>query len=227
MIKPAAREPETSHMTSVAAYAAHWRREARPRPALELAGKRSRPVVAATRWLTIVGLSAYSAHSLLGAGGHSVDALFETWVFNALLCAAVALCLLRALCSPRERIAWTVLGAGLGCWALGEIVFTVDPGQVTAASFPSTSDVLWLTFYPASFIALGILVRARTRHFYPSLWLDGAIGALALAALACEFILPPMVGYRKIDNPRRLGRTPSTPRVAERSDGVLDDGNLV
>src|SRR6476659_3242671 len=102
-------------MTSVAAYAAHRRREqreARPRPVLELAGKRTRPVVAATRWLTIVGLCAYSAHSLLGAGA--------------------ALCLLRALCSPRERIAWTVLGAGLGCWALGEIVFTVDPGQVTA-----------------------------------------------------------------------------------------------
>jgi two-component system, cell cycle response regulator len=183
-------------MTSVAAYAAHRRREqreARPRPALELAGKRSRPVVAVTRWLTIVGLCAYSAHSLLGAGGHSVDALFETWVFNALLCAGAALCLLRALCSPRERIAWTVLGAGLGCWALGEIVFTVDPGQVTAGSFPATSDVLWLTFYPASFIALGILVRARARHFYPSLWLDGAVGALALAALACEFILPPLL----------------------------------
>ena len=183
-------------MTSVAAYAAHRRREqreARPRPALELVGKRSRPVVAATRWLAIVGLCAYSVHSLLGTGGQGVDALFDTWVFNALLCAGAALCLLRALCSPLERIAWTVLGAGLGCWALGEIVFTVDPGQVTASSFPSTSDVLWLTFYPASFIALGILVRARTRHFYPSLWLDGAIGALALAALACEFILPPMV----------------------------------
>ena len=63
-------------MTSVAAYAANWRCEqgqARPRPALELAGKRSRAVVAATRRLTIVGLCAYSVHSLLGTGGHGVE----------------------------------------------------------------------------------------------------------------------------------------------------------
>ena len=59
--------------------------------------------------------------------------------------------------------------------------------------FPAPSDYLWLVFYPASFITLGLLVRARVRVFYPSLWLDGVVGALALAAVASQFVLPPIV----------------------------------
>jgi two-component system cell cycle response regulator len=183
-------------MTSIAAYTAQWRREQRQAPkrtAFAPAARRGRPLLAAARWLAVAGLLAYSAHSLLGACGHGLDGFFENWVFNALLCAGATMCLARAVCSPLERPAWAALGVGLGCWALGEILYTIDPGQVTTGSFPTTSDVLWLTFYPASFIALGVLVRARARDFYPSLWLDGAVGATALAALACEFILPPIV----------------------------------
>jgi hypothetical protein len=84
------------------------------------------------------------------------------------------------------------MGVGLGCWAAGEVVYTLDPGQF-AGGFPATSDFLWLVFYPAAFLTLGLLVRARVRQFYPSLWLDGVVGALALAALAWEFVLPAIV----------------------------------
>ncbi len=37
------------------------------------------------------------------------------------------------------------------------------------------------------------MVRARVRHFYPSLWLDGVVGALAVAALASQFLLPSII----------------------------------
>ena len=74
------------------------------------------------------------------------------------------------------------MGAGLFCWALGEVIFTLDPAEITAGSFPGVSDYLWLTFYPAAFLTLGLLVRARVREFYPSLWLDGLLGALAVGA---------------------------------------------
>jgi two-component system cell cycle response regulator len=145
------------------------------------------------RGVAVIGLLAYAAHSLAGLGGRSLDGLFENWVFNGLLCAGAALCVLRAACSRSERAAWSALGTGLGCWAIGEILFTLDPGQVTRGSFPGTSDFLWLAFYPASFLTLGLLVRARVRQFYPSLWLDGAVGALAVGALASQFILPPII----------------------------------
>src|SRR5207253_5664376 len=45
----------------------------------------------------------------------------------------------------------------------------------------------------AAFLTLGLLVRARVRQFYPSLWLDGVVGALAVAAVASQFVLPTIV----------------------------------
>jgi two-component system, cell cycle response regulator len=145
------------------------------------------------RGIAVLGLCAFAAHSLLGLGGSGMDRFFEDWVFNGLLFAGAALCLLRAVLAKLERGAWSAMGVGLCCWALGEVIFTLDPSQVTASSFPGTSDFLWLVFYPAAFLTLGLLVRARVRHFYPSLWLDGLVGALALGALACEFVLPPIL----------------------------------
>ncbi len=162
---------------------------------------RPQPVVTESRELVVRVLSAvavlalccYAAHSMLGLGGRSLDGLFENWVFNALFFAGAALCLLRAVWCSHERGAWIAMGVGLGCWALGEVLFTLDPGLVTADSFPSTPDFLWLAFYPAAFATLGLLIRARVRQFYSSLWLDGLLGALALGALACQFLLPPIV----------------------------------
>ncbi len=109
-------------------------------------------------------------------------------------CSRGPLCASRAHgCTSAERGAWCSLGVGLFCWAIGEVIFTLDQSQVTAGPFPSTSDFFWLIFYPAAFLTLGLLVRARVRHFYPSLWLDGVIGALAVAALASEFLLPSII----------------------------------
>jgi two-component system, cell cycle response regulator len=155
----------------------------------------SRPLaVRVLRAVAVFGLCAYAAHSVVGLGGHGLDGFFEDWVFNGLLFASAALCLSRAAWSRSERGAWTALGVGLGCWALGEVVFTLDPGQITSAPFPGTSDFLWLVFYPASFLTLGLLVRARVREFYPSLWLDGFVGAVTVAALVSQFVLPSIVG---------------------------------
>jgi diguanylate cyclase (GGDEF)-like protein len=162
---------------------------AAPRPTLSPARG---VAVRALKSVALAGLAAYAAHSLLNLGGHRLDGLFENWVFNGLLCAGAVLCLLRAAWSGLERPAWTALGVGLACWTVGEVIFTIDPGQV-AAGFPATSDFFWMVFYPASFLTLGLLVRARVRLFYPSLWLDGAVGAFAVAALACQFVLPPIV----------------------------------
>ncbi len=162
---------------------------------------RPHPVVTESRELvvrvlgaaSVLAVGCYAAHSMLGLGGRSLDGLFENWVFNALFFAGAALCLLRAAWCSYERGAWIAMGLGLGCWALGEVLFTLDPGQVTAGSFPSTPDFLWLAFYPAAFATLGLLVRARVRQFFSSLWLDGLLGALAVGALACQFVLPPIV----------------------------------
>jgi len=157
----------------------------------ELAARRGRNrLVSVLRGVAVLGVCAYAAYSLNGGGGHALEDVFENWIFNGLLFLSAALCLLRAAWLAQERAAWAVLGVGLACWGLGEVVYTLDPAQVTAGTFPGTSDFLWLAFYPAAFLTLGLLVRARVRQFYPSLWLDGLVGALVTAALACQFVLP-------------------------------------
>jgi two-component system, cell cycle response regulator len=151
--------------------------------------------ITALRAVAVLGLAAYAVYSVAFTHSPGLDRVFEDWAFNGLIVAGGLLCALRACWSSMERKAWAVMGVGLGCWAIGEIVFTLDPASVSGAGFPTPSDAFWLVFYPAGFLALGLLVRSRTRQFYPSLWLDGAVGALTVAALAAQFVLPPIVGH--------------------------------
>ncbi|MDQ6915536.1 MAG: GGDEF domain-containing protein, partial [Actinomycetota bacterium] len=157
-----------------------------------LSASRLRPI-GALRVAALAALAAYAAYSVAGFGGASVERFFEDWVYNAVLASAALLCLLRARLVRTERTAWLVLGLGLAAWSAGEVLFTVAPGALGNASFPSVVDGLWLAFYPAAYAALVLLVRARVDRFYASLWLDGIVGALALAALAAAFVFPALV----------------------------------
>jgi two-component system, cell cycle response regulator len=152
----------------------------------------SRRPIKALQLAALVALVAYGAHSAAGVGRGSLDALFEDGIFNAILVAGAALALLRAASERRDRAAWTSMGLGLALWSAGEIISTVNPAMANGA-FPSLCDVLWLAFYPAAFVTLVLLVRSRVREFYPSLWLDGLLGVLTLAAIAAQFVFPPIV----------------------------------
>jgi hypothetical protein len=59
---------------------------------------------------------------------------------------------------------------------------------------PSVSDVLWLAFYPAAYVALVLFVRARVHDFHASVWLDGLVGALAAAALGAALVFGVVAG---------------------------------
>jgi diguanylate cyclase (GGDEF)-like protein len=158
-------------------------------------GPLRRAAITGLHTASVLGLIAYTARAIIApdAGGALGHHLFEDALFNGLLVIGALLCLLRAIWLPHERAAWLTLGAGLGAWATGTILFSVDPTSVTGHGFPALPDVLWIAFYPLAFLALGLLVKARARLFYPSLWLDGLVGALAISALAAQFVLPPIV----------------------------------
>ena len=44
--------------------------------------------------------------------------------------------------------------------------------------------------FPAAYAGIALLVRARVPRFHASLWLDGAIGALAIAAVGAAILYP-------------------------------------
>jgi two-component system cell cycle response regulator len=116
----------------------------------------------------------------------------ELYVYNALIAAAAAFCLARARYVERERAAWLAFGLGLAAWAAGEAAYTLFLDGPVEPGHPNVSDVLWLLFYPATYVGIVLLVRARVHEFRASLWLDGVVGALAMASIGAALVLGPV-----------------------------------
>jgi two-component system, cell cycle response regulator len=140
--------------------------------------------------LSLAGLGAYAAQAAFAVCGVAATGFFEIYVYNALIVAAAGFCLYRAAAVERERGAWLMLGLGLAAWAASEAWYSIFLADDADPPMPSVSDALWLLFYPACYAAIVLLVRERVREFRTSLWLDGLVGALALAAVGAALVLP-------------------------------------
>ena len=149
-----------------------------------------RPIglVRGTQVAAVAGLGAYAAQATIAICGVAADGFFETWVYTGLLLVAAALCLARGATVVKERAAWLILGAGILAWAGGEVYWNVALSGLTEPPIPSGSDCLWLAFFPCCYVAIVLLVRARVREFRASLWLDGIVGALAIAAVGTALV---------------------------------------
>src|SRR4051812_40940263 len=138
-------------------------------------------------------LAAFSVHAVFDVGGHGLDSFFNDWVYNALILAAAASCVVRAVRVPVDRAAWFLLGFGLTAWAAAEIYNTVYLSKLADPPYPSISDALWLTFYPSSYVAFVLLVRRRMRDAQASLWLDGLVAALAVTTVGEVLVFAPVI----------------------------------
>jgi len=102
----------------------------------------------------------------------------------------LAVCAVRiAHASGRERAAWLALTLGLFAYFAGDLYYTIviTPTESTAP-FPSPADAGYLAIYPAAYVALVLLLRARAGRIPSQLWLDGLISALAVAALGAALV---------------------------------------
>jgi two-component system cell cycle response regulator len=133
----------------------------------------------------LVGIAAFAAHTLLGSR-LGFDDLFNRWLYNALILLALAACMLRTVRVRAERGAWLSLSIGVGFWAVAELLF--DFAYHGSPPYPSIADVFYLAFYPACYVALLLLVRARLSEFGRALWLDGAMAAIATSALGAAVL---------------------------------------
>jgi diguanylate cyclase (GGDEF)-like protein len=155
---------------------------------------RLNPAVAAA-WLSALALllAAYAAVILVPIGGSHVQDAFGRWVYDAVVLGAAAAVLARAAHLHGERLAWLSLGTGLLLWALGQTYYSVALYYASPAPFPSPADALFLAFYPATFLALVLLLRSRSARVDSFAWVDGLIGALAVAAVTAALIFPPVL----------------------------------
>jgi two-component system, cell cycle response regulator len=154
---------------------------------------RSRLVAFAALGLLTALLGFYAVVVVGELGGEGLQAAVGRWVYNVVVLGAASIVLWRAARMPAERCAWLALGIGLLLWGLGQAYYSVVLYYAEPAPFPSPSDALFLAFYPASFLALVLLLRARVAHLDPLAWVDALIGALAVGALAAALIFPPVV----------------------------------
>ena len=154
-------------------------------------GSRKTALVATGLLLALLGF--YAAVTLWSLGGAGLQDATGRWVYDAVVLGAALLVLCRAAAVKKERGAWLALGIALLLWALGQTYYSVVLYYASPAPFPSPSDILFLAFYPVSYVALVLLLRSRIAQLEPLAWIDGLIGALAIAGVAAALIFPPVL----------------------------------
>ena len=149
----------------------------------QLTNSAMRTVVRSAGAALVVG-NAGLAVALLDDGLVFSAQWWARWAYPLLSLVAAAMVLLRAGVLPGRRAAWNIVGIGLLCSAIGDVHYSLNRFGEQAGSTASLSDALWLAPYLAFYAGMGLLVRAGTRHFDASMWLDGIAVALAFSALS-------------------------------------------
>ena len=135
---------------------------------------------------------AYAAQVSLILIPRPAAGLYEKAATNLVFLGAAMLCAWRALHTREERAPWACLAAGLGVWGLGDLYFALVLWDLKVIPVPSPADIGYLGLYPFAFAGLVLLYRVRGGAEKRSLWVDGAVGALALAALGSTLLYGPL-----------------------------------
>ena len=115
------------------------------------------------------------------------------WHYEAIEFGAAALCLLRAASDRRERLAWSFVALAIVGTTCGDLYWDIVLAYKSSIPYPSPADAAYLSFYPAAYIGLALLLRARGGRFPASVWLDGAVCALGVAALVGALVFPVVI----------------------------------
>ena len=154
-----------------------------------------RVALVAVRWVwgaAVVALIGTAVQALAGAGGQDVQ-LGLLWTVIVLASAA---CLARAWYETSDRPAWIVLAAGLlGLGSLA-IPYVQDGSTTLAESLP-----VGLVGYPLTLIAWFLLARRRLPGLPRALWLDAAIGGLALGSVVGAAVYLTALGGGDLTDP--------------------------
>ena len=110
------------------------------------------------------------------------------WLYNGVVLAAGVVCIARGVSSSRERAAWVLIGAAVVSWGVGNTIWTFAYVGLSSPPYPSVADAFWLAVYPPVYVALLLLLRSRAGAVRRSVWLDGVIASLAVAAVGTAVV---------------------------------------
>ena len=147
----------------------------------------------------MAGCLAHGLYAVGGVGKPGLSEFFDEWVYTGLVAVATLICLLRAVLVRHERTAWTLIAFGLASWLAGDIVWTFKLSRLEEIPYPSVADALYVAGYPLLYAGIALLARARLRSTDRTVWLDGLIGASAVASVALAFLQPALAGTTEGD----------------------------
>jgi diguanylate cyclase (GGDEF)-like protein len=138
-------------------------------------------------WLMVAGAAIYAA---VGPEP-SIDHVMRDWVPSLVYVVASAIVVLRVIRVREGRGPWIVIAAGMVLYTIGTLVWSLWLQNLAAPPFPSVSNALWLSLYPASYGGLVWLARGERRGAPAGVWLDGIVAGLGIAALGAAVIIGP------------------------------------
>jgi diguanylate cyclase (GGDEF)-like protein/putative nucleotidyltransferase with HDIG domain len=139
--------------------------------------------------LSVLGLAAVALTNGLGVEPPVLSGVWY-WAYNFTEAAALAACVLRAVRSAGyERAAWAAFSAGLAGYLAADLYWTLALSDDASPPFPSPADAGYLSIYPAAYVGLVLLLRARAGRISSNLWIDGVICALSSAAVGAALVL--------------------------------------
>jgi diguanylate cyclase (GGDEF)-like protein len=109
--------------------------------------------------------------------------LLDLWVFNAVYLLSVLLCLRYRSDRPGSVWAWRCVAAALLITVLGNVHYTLITARMVDPPDFGVGDAFYLAAYPLSYIAVVLALRARVRRFLSSMWCDGVVTGLGVAAV--------------------------------------------
>jgi two-component system, cell cycle response regulator len=152
-----------------------------------------RAAAAALLLLTAL-LAVVAASFAAGLGGEDLKEFILKWLFSGVIIAAGLVTMARAVRDDGERLAWLLIGLGVVLWGVGLEYWELVYSTSESPPYPSVADAFYLAFYPPVYVGLALLLHSRLAHVRPSLWLDGAIAALALASLGSAIVFGTVLG---------------------------------
>jgi diguanylate cyclase (GGDEF)-like protein len=146
-------------------------------------------------WASLLVVFAAYVAVALGFGGSDVLDFFSSWVCIALVLGAAGLLAIRGFARDDRRGPWLALALGAAMWAIGEIIYELAYSEAPEfAPYPSIADAFWLGAYIAVGTGIVLVLRARLhRAFHATMWLDAAIGAATVSALAATLAFDPVL----------------------------------
>jgi diguanylate cyclase len=113
--------------------------------------------------------------------GSGYSRLWEGSIGNLVMIIPVVACFAQATRSGPRRVPALWLGAGMLCWAAGNVIFVCWTQFQADPPVPSPADIAYFGFYLCVAAAMVSLARRDMGSFSRMLWLDGALGAAGAA----------------------------------------------